>query len=136
MPTATATLNGITLASSSTYEVVENNIYFPPSSINKEYFTPSNTSTHCPWKGDASYYTISVEGKEVKDGAWYYPHPLEKATGIRDYVAFCMFLFFFSFFHCNWLLLEGVLLTPDACVIDKTKIEVEPKDPGKNTITR
>lgn len=89
MPHATATLNGIELASSSTYEVVENNIYFPPNSINKEYFTSTSTSTYCPWKGDASYYTISVDGKEVKDGAWYYPKPLEKATGIKDYVAFC-----------------------------------------------
>jgi len=89
MPKATATLNGTVLASTDDYEVVEGNIYFPPSSINKEYFTPTDTSTYCPWKGDASYYSAKVDGREVKDVAWYYSEPLEKATGIKDYVAFC-----------------------------------------------
>jgi uncharacterized protein (DUF427 family) len=93
MPTATATLNGQTLASadSSEYEVVEGNIYFSPDTVKQEYFTKTSTSTHCPWKGDAAYYSISVDGKEVKDGAWYYPEPFEKATKIKDYVAFCEF---------------------------------------------
>jgi uncharacterized protein (DUF427 family) len=89
MPTATASLNGTTLASTDHYEVVEGNIYFPPSSLCKEYFSPTSTSTYCPWKGDASYYSVSVDGKEVKDAAWYYAEPLEKATKIKDYVAFC-----------------------------------------------
>jgi uncharacterized protein (DUF427 family) len=90
MPKATATLNGTVVASTDSYEVVEGNIYFPPDSLNKEYFKgPTATHTSCPWKGEASYYSIDVGGKEVKDAAWYYPEPLERVTGIRDYVAFC-----------------------------------------------
>jgi uncharacterized protein (DUF427 family) len=89
MPKATATLNGTLLASTTDYEVVEGNIYFPPSSLNKEFFKPTDTSTYCPWKGDASYYSVNIDGAEVKDAAWYYAEPFEKVTAIRDYVAFC-----------------------------------------------
>jgi len=88
MPKATASISGTTIASSDTYEVVEGNIYFPPDSVEKSYFKETKTHTHCPWKGDASYYTIEVDGKELKDAAWFYPEPLEKAKGIKDYVAF------------------------------------------------
>ena len=89
MTKATATFNGTTIASTDNFEVVEGNVYFPPDSISKEYFKPTETHTHCPWKGDASYYTIEVPGKESKDAAWYYPKPFSKAEHIKDYVAFC-----------------------------------------------
>jgi uncharacterized protein (DUF427 family) len=91
MPHAIAKVNGITIAESDTYETVEGNIYFPPDSLKEKdkYFKTTNTSTHCPWKGDASYYTIDVDGKELKDAAWYYPAPFDKAKNIKDYVAFC-----------------------------------------------
>ena len=42
---------------------MENNQYFPPGSIKKEHFKPSNHTSHCPWKGDASYYTVSANGQ-------------------------------------------------------------------------
>ncbi|MEM9705934.1 MAG: DUF427 domain-containing protein, partial [Pseudomonadota bacterium] len=80
--------NGAVLAESDTFEVVENNIYFPPSSVNRSYLTESSHSTHCPWKGDAAYYTITVDGQENRDAAWYYPSPKEKAAQIKDHVAF------------------------------------------------
>ncbi len=80
--------NGAVLAESDSCEVVEGNQYFPPDSINKEYFQPSNTHTTCPWKGKASYYNIVVEGKENKDAAWYYPETKEKANNIKGYIAF------------------------------------------------
>ena len=51
MPHATATINGITVAETDTYEVVDGNIYFPPSSLTKSAFTPTSTKTHCPYKG-------------------------------------------------------------------------------------
>jgi len=91
MPHATAKVNGTVVADADTYEVVEGNIYFPPSSVKKEYFNSTNTHTKCPWKGEASYYTINVDGTELKDAAWYYPQPLEKAKHIKDHVAFCKF---------------------------------------------
>jgi uncharacterized protein (DUF427 family) len=86
---AKATINGTVIAEADNYEIVEGNVYFPPSSIKKEYFTETDTHTHCGWKGDASYYTITVDGNELKDAAWYYPQPYEKAENIKDYVAFC-----------------------------------------------
>ena len=83
-----ATWNGATLAESDRTIVVEGNHYFPPEAINQEYFQPSNTHTSCPWKGQASYYSIVVNGQENKDAAWYYPSAKEKAKNIEGYVAF------------------------------------------------
>ncbi len=83
-----ATWNGITLAESNHCEVVEGNQYFPPTSINRDYFKESGAHTTCPWKGVASYYTIVVDGKENKDAAWYYPAPKNAAKQIKDHVAF------------------------------------------------
>lgn len=83
-----ATWNGAVLAQSDNCQVVEGNYYFPPDSINKEYFKNSDTHTTCFWKGQASYYTIEVDGQQNKDAAWYYPDPKEKAKNITGYVAF------------------------------------------------
>ncbi|WP_030008013.1 DUF427 domain-containing protein [Picosynechococcus sp. NKBG042902] len=85
---AQAIWNGAVVAESDRYEVVEGNYYFPPDAIKTEYFKPSNTHTTCSWKGQASYYTLSVAGEENKDAAWYYPEPKEKAANIKGYVAF------------------------------------------------
>jgi uncharacterized protein (DUF427 family) len=59
---ATAIVNGITIAETSEWEEVEGNVYFPASSLKRQHFTTTDLHTHCPWKGDASYYTISVDG--------------------------------------------------------------------------
>jgi uncharacterized protein (DUF427 family) len=83
-----AILNGTVLAESDRCERVEGNYYFPPESVNKEYFQQSDTHTSCPWKGQASYYTINLDGEQVKDGAWYYPDAKERAKNIEGYVAF------------------------------------------------
>jgi uncharacterized protein (DUF427 family) len=80
--------NGVVLAESDNCVVVEGNQYFPPESINKQYFKESNTHTTCPWKGLASYYTLEVEGQENQDAAWYYPSTKERAKNIEGYVAF------------------------------------------------
>ena len=64
MPTGhvEATVNGITVAESDTYEFVEGNVYFPPDAVRREYLVGTDHTTHCPWKGDAKYYTIKVGG--------------------------------------------------------------------------
>jgi uncharacterized protein (DUF427 family) len=80
--------NGAVLAESNNCEVVEGNQYFPPDSIDRKYFQDSSTHTTCPWKGEASYYTIAVDGKENKDAAWYYPKAKDAAKNIEGYVAF------------------------------------------------
>ena len=83
-----ATYNGQVLAESQDTIVIENNHYFPASSINKAYFTASSKHTTCPWKGEASYYTLEVDGKTNPDAAWYYPAPKDAAKEIKDHVAF------------------------------------------------
>ena len=85
---AKAIWNGVVLAESDTTEVVEGNHYFPPESINKEFFKESQKNTVCPWKGTASYYTIEANGQSKKDLAWYYPEPKDAAKKIKDHVAF------------------------------------------------
>jgi uncharacterized protein (DUF427 family) len=80
--------NGAVLAESDRCEVVEGNQYFPPDSLNMDYFAPSTTHTTCGWKGVASYYTLTVDGKTNADAAWYYPDPKDAAKQIKGYVAF------------------------------------------------
>ncbi|KAJ3414238.1 hypothetical protein HDV05_006855 [Chytridiales sp. JEL 0842] len=83
-----AEFNGAVIAETDKFETVEGNIYFPPESLKMEYFKPSSTHTTCGWKGVASYYTVSVNGKENADSAWYYPTPKDAAKNIAGYVAF------------------------------------------------
>lgn len=84
----TATWNGKVLAESDATVVVEGNHYFPPEAIRREFFKPSDTTTICPWKGTAHYYSVVVDGKDNPDAAWFYPDPKEAAAQIRDRVAF------------------------------------------------
>lgn len=107
---AIATVGDTVVAETDSWEEVEGNVYFPPASVKKEYLSKTGHSTYCPWKGDASYYTIKVDGEpalavsschgttapdmlhvgnELQNAAWYYPEPKEKAENIKDYVAFC-----------------------------------------------
>jgi uncharacterized protein (DUF427 family) len=83
-----ASWNGAVLAESDDTVVVENNHYFPPQSINAEYFADSDTHSICPWKGEASYKTIEVDGEQNVDAAWFYPEPKEAAAEIKDHFAF------------------------------------------------
>ena len=80
--------NGAVLAESDKTVVIENNHYFPADSLNKEFFKESNTHTHCPWKGEASYYSLEVDGQSNPDAAWYYPTTSHAAKPIEGYVAF------------------------------------------------
>ena len=76
------------LAESEDTVVVEGNHYFPLDSTRSEYFRPSDTHTTCPWKGEASYYDVVVDGRINKDAAWYYSEPKEAAAQIKGRVAF------------------------------------------------
>ncbi|MFZ0039858.1 MAG: DUF427 domain-containing protein [Solirubrobacteraceae bacterium] len=63
--------------------------YFPPEDVRSDVLEPSDRHTHCPKKGDASYYTIRVGDSVVEAGAWYYPDPLPHAPeGLKDLIAF------------------------------------------------
>lgn len=90
-----ATWNQTTIAEADKKDLIfiEGNWYFPPASIRKEFFAPSNTHTTCVWKGEASYYDIHVNDQTNKDGAWYYPTPLPGSLervrkDFSNYVAF------------------------------------------------
>ena len=86
--TRQAIWNDVVLAESDDLVNIESNYYFPRESLRSEYFQPSDTHTVCPWKGEASYYTIEVAGRQNPDAAWYYPDPKPAAEKIKDRVAF------------------------------------------------
>ena len=83
-----AVWNDEVIAESDSTVVVEGNHYFPPDSVKRDCLTPSPTTTVCPWKGTAHYYTVVVGGEEARDAAWYYPDPKEAAAEIKDHIAF------------------------------------------------
>jgi uncharacterized protein (DUF427 family) len=85
---ATATWNGTVLAESDDTVVVEGNHYFPRSSVREEVLAESDTTSICPWKGTAAYYSLTVDGQTNPDAAWYYAHPLPAANRITDRIAF------------------------------------------------
>lgn len=85
---ARAIWNGAVLAESETFETVEGSVYFPPETINKAFFRASTTTSFCPWKGIAHYYTVEVDGEQNDNAAWFYPDPTEAALNIKDHVAF------------------------------------------------
>ena len=83
-----AVWNGAVIAESDDTVVVEGNHYFPEDSIDGRYFEKSDRTTTCPWKGVASYYDITVDGKTNVGAAWYYPDPKDAAKEIQGRVAF------------------------------------------------
>ncbi|MGJ0238933.1 DUF427 domain-containing protein [Novosphingobium fluoreni] len=80
--------NGSIIADSDDTVVVEGNHYFPRDAVDPAVLQPSETTSHCPWKGDARYHSITVDGSTNQDAAWYYPEPKEAASQIRDRIAF------------------------------------------------
>ena len=83
-----AIMNGKVIAESDATIVIENNHYFPPDSIHREYLKESSHRSTCPWKGEAHYYDVIVDGAESKNAAWSYPQPKDAAKEIAGYVAF------------------------------------------------
>lgn len=80
--------NGQVIAESDDTVVIEGNHYFPADSIHQVFFKSSEKKTTCPWKGEDSYYTLEVSGKQNPDAAWYYPEPKEAANNIKGRIAF------------------------------------------------
>ena len=80
--------NGTVIADSDDTVVVEQNHYFPRESLVAEHFVPSDRTSICPWKGTASYLSVTVDGQTNPDAAWYSPQPKQAAAEIQDRVAF------------------------------------------------
>lgn len=83
-----AVWNGHTIAESDATRVVEGNHYFPPAGVRREFLQPSDKRTTCPWKGEANYFHVEVDGDTNPDAAWMYPTPKDAAAEIADHVAF------------------------------------------------
>lgn len=62
--------------------------YFPQDDVRMDLLQPTNHSTHCPHKGDASYWTIDAGGKSAENAAWSYRDPFPHLGAIKDYIAF------------------------------------------------
>lgn len=78
----------VVVADSDDTVVVEGNHYFPAAALKREFVQPSATTSVCPWKGLASYYSLQVNGAVNADAVWYYPDPKPAAAAVRDRVAF------------------------------------------------
>lgn len=62
--------------------------YFPQSDVRMDLLAATDHSTHCPHKGDASYWTVAVDGKTAENAAWSYREPFPHLSAIKDYIAF------------------------------------------------
>jgi uncharacterized protein (DUF427 family) len=84
-----AVFNGVVIAEAEETVMVEGNHYFPPESLKDEFFseTPAYNTT-CSWKGLASYYDVEVDGERAPAVAWTYKDPSDRASMIKDHVAF------------------------------------------------
>lgn len=80
--------NGTTIAESDDTVLVEGNHYFPADSLKRELTMFSNHKTMCHWKGQASYYSLNVNGDVNTDAVWYYADPKPEAESVRNRVAF------------------------------------------------
>ena len=85
---ARAIWNGRVLADSDQIMEVEGTVYFPESSLKREYLRPSTTTSTDPATGQKRYLTVVIEGQDNQDAAWYYPDPKPAARKVKGYVAF------------------------------------------------
>jgi uncharacterized protein (DUF427 family) len=83
-----AVWNGKVVAESDDLVLVEGNQYFPMEALDRQYVTYSNHKSTCPWKGQASYFSLLVDGELNQDAAWYYADPKPAAEEIKNRVAF------------------------------------------------
>jgi len=83
-----AVWNGAVLAEAAQTVQLEGNDYFPPESVRHAFLKESSTTTLCPWKGTAHYFTVTVDGQINPDAGWYYPNPSSRALQITNHVAF------------------------------------------------
>jgi uncharacterized protein (DUF427 family) len=85
---ARAIWNGRIIAESETTVTVEGSVYFPESSLVREYFCNSATTSLSPAMGQARYMSLRIAGEDNLDAAWYYPDPKPMARKVKGLVAF------------------------------------------------
>ena len=84
----TARWHDAEIARSDDTVVVERNHYFPADSVDASLLEGSATRTTCPWKGEAHYKTLVVNGERNQDAVWFYPDPKPAAAEIKGRYAF------------------------------------------------
>lgn len=62
--------------------------YIHPDDVKKEYLEQAENHSFCEWKGEASYYHLNVNDKQVRYACWYYPNPVPGFAGLKDHMAF------------------------------------------------
>jgi uncharacterized protein (DUF427 family) len=85
---ARAIWNGKVVAESDKTLELDGNVYFPESSLKREYFRASTTTSTEPANGQKRYMTIVIDGQDNQDAAWYYPDPKPLARKVKGYVSF------------------------------------------------
>ncbi len=63
-------------------------IYFPREDVAMAFLEPSGKRTHCPHKGDASYFSVVTKSTTLTDAVWSYEDPFEGVARIKDHLAF------------------------------------------------
>lgn len=63
-------------------------IYFPRGDLGMAFLDQTDKSSHCPWKGDATYFSIVTKSKVIPNAAWSYESPKEEVARIKDHLAF------------------------------------------------
>ncbi|MEM9319231.1 MAG: DUF427 domain-containing protein [Pseudomonadota bacterium] len=63
-------------------------IYFPRDDVAMAFLEGTEKASHCPWKGDATYYTVNGPGETLVDAAWSYEDPKPEMEAIKGYLAF------------------------------------------------
>jgi class 3 adenylate cyclase/uncharacterized protein (DUF427 family) len=89
----TVSFNGVTVAASDRARMMRESrlapvIYFPPDDVHWEYLEKTGHRTFCPFKGNASYWSLDVSGERAENAAWSYEEPFDEAEHIGGYVAF------------------------------------------------
>ncbi len=107
-------LEGVVIAESSkTLKMCETShppvYYFPPEDVRMELLAPAGGRSYCEWKGIASYYTVSVNGKTVENAAWYYKNPRSRYRELKNFIAFYP-------------------RKMDACYVDGEEVQAQPGD--------
>jgi uncharacterized protein (DUF427 family) len=63
-------------------------LYIPRAHADMSLLAPTDHHTHCPYKGDASYFTIMVDGRSAENAVWSYEQPYPAMAEIKEYLAF------------------------------------------------
>jgi uncharacterized protein (DUF427 family) len=82
--TVADTVEALTLQEAS-YKPVQ---YIPRDDVDMGVLTPTDHTTHCPYKGDASYYSINIRGRIAENAIWSYEEPFPAMAEIKGYLAF------------------------------------------------